>query len=252
MSTNKDFKRVVRTRMRKTGEAYTAARAALVAKAAPVARVARSAPPAIPDLEVVAGMKDATVRDRTGKSWQEWCEVLDAAGAREWTHTAIARHVHDVHGIGKPGTKGATGSRGWWAQTVTVGYERIRGLRAIGQRRAGTWEASRSRTFAVPVAELFRWFGDSRRRGRWLPGIKVVVRKATAPRSIRITWPDGTSVEGWFQAKGAAKSSVAVQHVKLADKQDADARKVFWGERLDALSALLEAPAVRRRGATRR
>ena len=27
---------------------------------------------------------------------------------------------------------------GWWSQTVTVGYERIKGLRARGQRRDGT------------------------------------------------------------------------------------------------------------------
>ena len=44
---------------------------------------------------------------------------------------------------------------GWWAQTVTVGYERIKGLRAVGQRRDGTFEANKSRTFAVPLARLY-------------------------------------------------------------------------------------------------
>ncbi len=34
---------------------------------------------------------------------------------------------------------------GWWRQTVTVGYERLRGLREPGQRGDGHYEANRSR-----------------------------------------------------------------------------------------------------------
>jgi hypothetical protein len=47
---------------------------------------------------------------------------------------------------------------GWWSQTVAVGYERIKGLRAIGQRMDGSFEASKSRTFAVPLARLYGAF----------------------------------------------------------------------------------------------
>ena len=230
MTTNKDFKRVVRTRMRKTGESYTTAREAL-------ARKERPRPPAgLPEYEKLAGMTDAIIRERTGRGWHEWTTVLDAVDAHTWTHTLIARHVHGL-GVGS-----------WWAQAVTVGYERIRGLRQIGQRRSGTYESNKSRTYAVSVATLFEAFSNARRRARWLPGIKLVVRKASPPKSIRMTWPDGTSVEGWFMAKGPGKATVSVQHTKLADRAALSRVRTFWGERLDALGELLGShrPAPRR------
>ncbi len=114
------------------------------------------------------------------------------------THTQIAAHVHEKFGVS-----------GWWSQTVTVGYERIKGLREIGQRLSGTYEASKSRTFPVAAEMLFEYFDDARKRKRWLPEAGVKVRKSSAPKSMRITWPDSTSVEVWFTPKGDAKSSVA-------------------------------------------
>ncbi|MEE3921840.1 hypothetical protein V2I01_36860 [Micromonospora sp. BRA006-A] len=65
------------------------------------------------------------LRERTGQDWAGWFDRLDAWGAVDRTHTEIARWLVDTHGM-----------PGWWAQTVTVGYEQARGLRAPGQRRA--------------------------------------------------------------------------------------------------------------------
>lgn len=218
MPRQKDLKRVVRARMQKTGESYTAARLQLIRK--------NEEPP--PDYKRVAGFTDATITAKTGRSWAEWLAFLDKWGAMNKTHTEVAAHVADQ------------GIPGWWAQGVTVGYERLRGKRSRGQRMSGSWEASKSRTFNVPVEELFAWFADARKRSRWLGRQKLTVRKATAPKGMRITWEDGTSVELYFMAKGASKSTVAVQHVKLESKRQADDMKAFWGDRLDALTDLLK------------
>ncbi len=235
MTTRKDFKRVVRTRMQKTGESYTAARASLLAKSNGKKPASPSLPP--PDFEALAGMKDDIIRKQTGKGWAEWTTVLDAVDAHTWLHRDIAIHVHTQHGV-----------REWWTQAVTVGYERIKGLRVIGQRRTGSFEASKSRTFGVPVDALFRAFSDARKRGQWIPGVKLTVRKATPPRSIRITWDDGSSVEGWFTPRGDAKSNVSVQHTRLPDRAAVDRQKAYWAERFEALAAMLE-PAPKKRAA---
>lgn len=123
MPKQKDLKRLARTRMDKTGESYTAARARLLAK-----KDRRAAPPAADPATypTLAGMSDATIEKRTGRDWRGWVETLDAAGAAAWPHGEIAAHVHEKLGI-----------PGWWSQTVAVGYERIKGLREIGQRRGG-------------------------------------------------------------------------------------------------------------------
>jgi hypothetical protein len=234
MTLQKDLKRLIRARMQKTGESYTAARAQILAKK-PLSRTrtdspAKVAPPAPPaaTFAALAGMTDAAIRAKTGCDWKAWVEALDYAGVADWSHRAIAEHVRTKFGIGP-----------WWSQAVTVGYERIKGLREIGQRRGEsdrTFEANKSRTYAVPVARLYRAWADARLRKRWLAETGLTVRQSTPERSLRITWNDGSSVELWFLSKGAGKSTVQVQHRKLASKAAADERKAYWSERLEALS----------------
>jgi hypothetical protein len=230
MPRNKDLKRLVRSRMKKTRESYTAARSRLLEKRT------RSTPKLPPGLVALAGMRDEAVRDKTGKSWKEWVGVLDEIGAYEMTHRDIARHLQRE--IGLPG---------WWAQTVTVGYERIRGLRDVGQQRGGGYAANKSKTFPVPVSSLYRAFSTARTRKRWLPAVELAVRTSIPDKSMRITWPDGTSVEAYFTAKGSEKSQVAIQHRKLAARADAEGAKAYWEERLQALAGLLVSGKVRRR-----
>lgn len=66
------------------------------------------------------GHSDETIRKGSGKTWAEWVEFFDTWGAVNRPHKVIAQHVCDQ------------GVDGWWAQAVTVGYERIKGLRGHG------------------------------------------------------------------------------------------------------------------------
>jgi hypothetical protein len=229
MTSQKDLKRLVRARMQKTGESYTAARSQIVkkkiAKDGPRAAVPSPAPAAYADL---AGMSDEAVRAKTGRGWKQWVEVLDGAQAQAMKHRDIARHLSEVHDVPD-----------WWSQMVTVGYERIRGLRAIGQRRDGAWEASKSKTFPVPITRLFRAFHDARTRKLWLPGVDLKVRTSVPQKSMRITWSDGTSLQAYFIAKGDKKSVVTLQHTKLASAAHAQKMKALWAERLAALGDVL-------------
>jgi hypothetical protein len=228
MPTNKDFKRLVRSRKRQTGEAYTTARAHLLRRRSQAPAPAAPTPAPTPSYEQLAGIKDATIEARTGCSWERWVWALDQAGAKDWSHRAIAQHVRQRYKTPM-----------WWTQAVTVGYERIKGLRAAGQRRSGEFEAGKSKTFAAPVARVYRAFRDARTRRRWLGDVGLTVRTAVPNKSMRVTWPDGTSVEWYFVPKGAAKCQVAVQHVKLADREAADRARAWWGDRLSELERLL-------------
>lgn len=229
MTRDKDRKRIIRARMKKTGESYTIARAHVMARtAAPAEPRPRAA-----EYAALAGMADTAISAKTGRIWREWVKALDADGASAMPHREIAALVHRKYGVGD-----------WWAQTVVVGYERIKGLRARGQRRSGTFEANKSRTYNVPVQALFEaWRNDAARR-RWLDGVNATVRTATPPKWLRLQWPDGAIVAVGFTAKGPAKSAVALAHPKLPDKAAADRAREYWTERLDALAAALaEAPA---------
>ena len=228
MPINKDLKRLVRARMRKTGEAYTAARAHIIKK--PRAAVASRPYLAteLVDYPALAGMSDEKIKAKTGCTWERWVHALDRKGAEKMSHRDIAALVSEKYKVD-----------GWWSQTVTVGYERIKGLRARGQRRDGTYEATKSRTFNVPVTTLFDAWADARIRRRWLNGETVKVRRATAPKSMRLDWTDLSIIAVGFLPKGKSKSAVAVQHAKLPDRETAQNLKQYWSDRLDALGEVL-------------
>ncbi len=229
MPKQKDLKRLVRSRMRKTGESYTAARSKVVAKKDSRGTVSaqRSTPAREPDLAKIAGMSDETLKAKTGKTWKQWVLALDRIDAASLSHRDIASRVVDDFDI-----------PGWWAQTVTVGYERIRGLREKGQRRGGGYEVGKSKTYPVPIDELFNAWSEPNRK-RWLGNAELRVRKSTPRKSIRITWSDGTPVEAYFLSKGEKKSLVAVQHRGLASRSEASRIREFWTARLLALDEFL-------------
>ena len=90
MPANKDFKRLVRGRMQKTGEAYTTARAHLLRTRPPGATSASAAPrPA--DYARLAGKSDAILKEKTGCTWERWVKALDRVQADSWPHPRIAR-----------------------------------------------------------------------------------------------------------------------------------------------------------------
>ena len=232
MTQNKDLKRLVRARMEKTGEAYTTARAQITRKSPPKPKPsvapAAAGTPNPKDYAMLAGMSDEVIKQKTGCTWQRWVKSLDYYGADKMSHRDIAALVSEKYKVPS-----------WWTQTVTVGYERIKGLRARGQRRDGTYEASKSRTFNVPVTTLFDAWKSAKLRKRWLDDPTVKVRTATSPKSMRLGLSDGTIVAVGFYPKGEGKSSVAVQHTKLPDRETADRLKKYWSERLDALGDAL-------------
>ena len=213
MPIQKDLKKIVRARMEKTGEAYTTARLHVAGKKPQI------------DYAALADMSDEAVKKATGRDWASWVKTLDAVQASEKPHREIAQYVASL------------GTPDWWSQGVTVGYERIRGLRDKGQRRGGGYEANKSRTFAVPVAKLFDTMTSAAKRRKWMP-VAMKVRTKTPHKTVRVSFDDGTLAQFYLLDKGA-KSTVAVQHQKLADKETANRMKEWWTERFDQLAELL-------------
>ena len=222
MTRQRTFKRRVRERMTKTGESYTAARRMLIAKGdRPDTTIAEFEPP----------VAEERVIEATGRGWQAWFELLDSWEAASRSHTEIARWLREEHAVD-----------GWYSQSITLGYERARGLRAPGQRPDG-FAVSATRTIAVSVERLFEAFADDTLREHWLPGAELHVRTATAARSARYDWEDGsTRVIVGFEELGEAKSRVALSHERLPDADAADEMKAWWRERLTVLKELLERP----------
>jgi uncharacterized protein YndB with AHSA1/START domain len=168
------------------------------------------------------------LKEKTGKTWREWFEVFDKAGAQTLIHKDIVAIAQSA-GLGQ-----------WWAQMVSVGYEQERGLRVPHEKPNG-FEISVSKTIDVPVGTAYMMFQDPKMRKRWLREPEVEIRKATMNKSLRITWTDRkTSLSVDFYSKSANKTQVAVQHQKLESAKTARKMKDYWADQLEQLKNLLE------------
>ncbi|HEX6237431.1 MAG TPA: hypothetical protein VFZ68_09560 [Acidimicrobiales bacterium] len=223
MTVQKSFKRLVRARMAKTGESYTAARAQLLAGV-------DSRKPADEDIPQLA-CSDKRIRERTGRGWEEWFDLLDSWGAGSMAHSEVVHRVAEVLGV-----------LGWDAQAVAGSFERARGKRAVGQRIGGDgFVAGASKTVGASAERAFMAFVDPSRRAGWLADVELSERTVSKPRIARFDVGDGTTrLLVAVEAKGPEKSTVVVEQSRLADGDEREARKAYWRQALARLKAELE------------
>jgi uncharacterized protein YndB with AHSA1/START domain len=108
--------------------------------------------------------------------------------------------------------------------------------------QSGGFTAKVSRTLAATPEAVFAEWKDGRRRTRWLKEPTITIRRATEPKSLRITWSDGESnVEVNVYAKSGGKSQLTVQHSKLKNEKDVAGKKKFWAEALERLEQQIAA-----------
>lgn len=216
MTRDKAQKRATRARMAKTGESYTAARRHTLKPEEEAV---------MPDLQT-----DAAVRKNTGKGWKEWLRILDAWGARERRHGEIVKYLMEEQGV-----------LGWWAQTITGGYERSRGKRAKYQTLAGSFQVSVSKTLPIGVGKLFKAFTEAPQRNTWLEPGMLRVRTTLKDRSARLDFRDGTSrVVAYFDPKERSKTTVTVQHELLPSAAAVEEMRSMWKEHLKRLAEVLQ------------
>jgi hypothetical protein len=226
MTAQRSFKRLVRARMAKTGESYTAARQQLLAASARGPAADRAGVPWL-------ACSDERIRARTGHGWEHWFALLDSWGAESLDHTQLTKQLAEH--LGEP-------PLGWNPQAIVTSFERSRGKRGVGERvgRDG-YVASASKTIGVPAEELFAAFVDPSVRSGWL-GLALAERTVNASKATaRFDVADGTSrVVVSVRAKGAERSTVAVEQSRLGGSEARDAQRAFWRGALRRLAATLE------------
>lgn len=253
MTRARALKQIIRARAAKTGERYTTARRHILADMT-IERPPAPKPVSLSNAErhtprtTKGTVSEARVRQVTGRGLDHWFEVLDRFGAVEKGHTAAARHLAEDHTI-----------PGWYAQGITVSYERVRGVRAVNQRCDGEYEVSVSKVLAAATNDVARVLSDRALRRRWTksvdpqlaralaesldsPASKGVVVRADGQGRYRYRW-DGTVVQLYLYPKAGARISVVVTNSKLANSAMVEARRAQWREALAALSDIIVQPS---------
>ncbi len=169
---------------------------------------------------------DEAVQKATGRSWPQWFEALDAAGAADLDHRGIVERTVEL------------GGGEWWAQMISVAYEQARGKRVLHQKSDG-FAVSASRTLGVPVERVYDAVVNDELRPTWLPE-PVSITRQTAGKSVRLRWSDGSRISVNLYPKAEGRTQVTVQHERLPDAETASTMKQRWADALDSLRARLE------------
>ena len=254
MTRARALKQVIRARAAKTGERYTTARRQILREinSKPVVTQGGSASAReihgelrrdrhAPSVPARGGMSDAASLKKTGHDLAHWFAVLDRFGAVEKGHTASARHLYEAHGVD-----------GWYAQGITVAYERERGVRGMNQRCDGAFEVSASKVMNATTKQVVKAFSDARTRAKWINEAETTLADALAKgvadkkskgfvvrpdgqARFRYKWND-TIVQLYMIPKSKEKISVVVQHTKLPSGDSVELYRGQWKTALGLLA----------------
>ena len=167
-------------------------------------------------------MSDAAITKRTGKGWEQWFAALDKQGAGKRDHAAIASLLVKM------------GLTPWYAQMVSVSYERARGIRAANQKCDGEFSVSVSKVMNVPLPRLFK----TATGGGWFPKGGFQETSKTADKYWRGKWKGG-QISFYFYAKGADKAQITVDSGKLAGEAAVEKERADWKKAVARLEAML-------------
>ncbi len=179
----------------------------------------------------VKKIDDNKVKIKTEKKWNDWFLVLDDIGATEMNHKDIANYLNQNQGVSP-----------WWTQTITVTYERERGLRKMYQRSDGSYYITVSKIINKPLTLVYSYWIDEKLRNRWLSekNTTMSIQNSTQNKYLKIIWYDkdkSTVVSVNFFDKGKDKTQVMIEHTKL-DKNRIEEMKLYWKTCLSKLNQI--------------
>lgn len=164
---------------------------------------------------------DEAVQKATGKNWDAWFALLKKNKSEDLNHTEIARTLHDVHHLD-----------GWWAQNITVEFERHIGRREVGQNCEGDFQTAVSKTMAGTMDEALNAWQKLVARKNSFNEVAFADEPSSSTtekwRYWRVKLEDGSRVNININQKTSDKTQLAVNHIKLQGKEDIERWKKFW------------------------
>jgi hypothetical protein len=192
-------------------------------------------------------ISDAAVEKATGHDWAHWMGVLENWGAKKRPHKQIAAYLQEEHGLSP-----------WWAQTVTVEYEKDRGLRKTGQVAGGGYQVGVTKTLDLTPEEAWKRFMGSKGLVDWLgqgapkklqegqeftleDGAQVQVRVVKPGSHVRLFWqpPDWKKrsvLQVRLVERAGERTAVTFHHEDLPQQKSREEMRAHWKARLEALT----------------
>ncbi|HYH57580.1 MAG TPA: SRPBCC domain-containing protein [Anseongella sp.] len=201
------------------------------------------------DPAALTGISDASVEKATGKTWQQWMDLLDREEAAERSHKEIAKLLENFTG------------NAWWCQSIALAYERHKGKRVRGQTSDGKFQLGVSKTVYLDNDRLWELLSSERGMETWLgriregkgapegtyrtqDGVSGEITVLKPGSHFRMTWrPANWDHSSVLQVRTVPKKDRSVltfHHEGLASLREREEMKAYWTERMNRLLNLLE------------
>jgi len=173
-------------------------------------------------------LTDKAVEKATGKGWDEWFSILYQEEADKLQHKEIALLLSKKFGVD-----------GWWAQSITVEYERHLGKRQVGQAKSGTFQTAVSKTMPGSLDQVFNLWLEAVKDTEEFNSIplaeKPAISKTEKWRYWRANLKDGSKITITVGLKSEDKSMLTFSNEKLKDQDAIEPWKAFWKDYLKKL-----------------
>jgi uncharacterized protein YdhG (YjbR/CyaY superfamily) len=168
------------------------------------------------------------VKKSTGKDWGEWFAVLKAEEAEKLLHSEIAELLTSTHSV-----------PGWWAQTITVEFERLIGRRKVGQTGDGTFQTTTTKTMTGDLDQVFTlWLNQVLKTDHFNNQEfkeEPKISKSEKWRYWRVILKNGLKITASVGYKAADKSILSLTTEKLPDQNSIKEWKDYWTNYLKQL-----------------
>jgi hypothetical protein len=209
-------------------------------------------------------MKESSIVQATGRGRPEWFQTIRTAGKGDAPHREIAEYLHRVHGVSP-----------WWAQEITVEFEKHVGRRVLGQTQEGLYQIGVSKTVSAPAHTVWTLLQSPEGIGMitMTPDDEFPAeRPATAPDSLEVldtpedesgngirvrttTFKDGSHVRLQWQRsewsshsilqiritpKGSSKTTLSFHQEKLPSGEDRETMQSHWRRVAERIAGMAE------------
>ncbi len=171
-------------------------------------------------------LSDEAVKKATGKDWDNWLSILKEEKADKLEHAEIARLLNEKHKID-----------GWWAQSITVEFERHIGKRKVGEVKDGTFQTAVSKTLPGNIDQVYKaWLNhitDIKSFNSLSISEEARLSESDKWRYWRTALEDGTRIVVTVGYKTDEKSSLTIGMEKLQDQSAVKFWKDYWKKYLE-------------------
>lgn len=202
-------------------------------------------------MDVSQKLKPEKVIAKTGKTIENWFDIIDKFGAKKG-HTAIAKHLKEDHKL-----------TSWWAQSITTRYEFDNDLRKLYKRTGKNgFTITVQKTMPYNVKVIYEIFTNPKQLKNWFsPYLKMTVKDGAAFNFDQVTKgkfisvipnskivlnlvsninEEVSKVTIEFNKKDANKTVVKITQSDLTTEISINAQKDFWKNFLNAGNIFLE------------